>query len=41
MNEYAIHIELEHNYHDLQLESLEDYYIELVEEDIQELQFED
>lgn len=36
MNEYTIHIELEQNFYDLELETFEDYY----PEDIEELDFE-
>ena len=39
MQEHVIYIELDKEFFDLELESFEDYFLDLVEEDVQELDF--
>lgn len=39
MQEHAIYIELDKDFFDLELESYEDFFLDLVEEDVQELDF--
>ena len=40
MNEYTIHIELDNNFFDLELESFEDFFIEVENDIVEELDFE-
>ena len=39
IQEHVIYIELDKDFFDLELESFEDYFLDLVEEDVQELDF--